>query len=252
MARPITSLRRLSHALVRRGGERVRGTDWWAVFVELLVVVVGILIAFELTNWGERRNRAAAERQLLERIEEEARGDFAAVRAARAENQQSAENYRLLTSAVSDPAAHAAYHRRGEAACNLLRLAAVPRASAGPGGLAAGERIELISDAELRKRLRHADARRTFSDRQLDFFRQSFQRYSAILEPHMNWSFGSNGEPKCGVDIDSLRADPAAVALLPKLYRDQRQFARYREAEMTSTRAVLERVRCLREGRCGS
>ena len=251
MARPITALQRISN-LLSHGRGKLRSTDWWAVGIELTVVVLGILIAFELANWGERRQRASEERQLLQRIEEEARGDYAVLDFIRNQHLESVENYRLLARAVTDATAHSHYHRRGDAQCNLLRLPAVRRHSSAAGGLAAGERIEQISDERLRHLLRQADASRAFADSQLDFFRNSFHRYSVVIEPHMPWQMGAAGAEtfRCGVDIDTLRADPAAVALLPKLARDQAQIARYRTLELDATRAVVERVSCLRRGTC--
>ena len=252
MARPTTALQRIATAL-SHGKGKLRATDWWAVLVELTVVVVGILIAFELSNWGERRQRAFEERQLLQRIDEEARGDYAVLEFIRNEHLASVANYRLLARAVTDPVAHRQYHRRGDAQCNLLRLPAVQRHSAAAGGLAAGDRAEQISDERLRMLLRKADAQRVFSDSQLVYFRESFQRYAAVIEPHMPWQMGSGGANTfhCGVNIDTLRTDPTAVMLLPKLARDQAQFARYRQLELDATKAVLERVSCLRSGTCG-
>lgn len=249
MGRPITTLQRLGSAL-SRGRAKARNTDWWAVFIELAVVVVGILIAFELTNWGERRQRAENERELLQRIEEEARGDYAVLKQAHDEHLRSVANYHLLIRAVADPRAHNAYHQRGDAECNLLRLPAVQRQSADTGALSAGERLELINDRQLRQLLRRADSYRTFSDSQLTYFRQIFQRYGELIEPHMPWNIGPNGTYQCGVKIDSLRRDQAAVALLPKLARDQSQFSRYRGYEMNATKRVIDRVTCLRSGAC--
>jgi hypothetical protein len=251
MSQLFTPLRRLS-ALLRLGKGKVRETDWWGVLVELMVVVVGILIAFELSNWGERRQRASQEQHLLQRIEEEARGDYNQLELIRDQHLQSVENYRLLDAAVRNPRAHDQYHQRGDAQCNLLRLPAVQRHSAASGGLAAGERVEQISDEKLRILLRRADANRVFSDSQLGFFRESFQRYASVIEPHMPWRMGNDGPEtfRCGVNIDTLRADPAAVALLPKLARDQAQFAHYRQQELVATKSVIERVSCLRVDTC--
>lgn len=249
MARIISPLQRISAAVASRGRDRLRSTDWWAVLVEIMVVVLGILIAFELQAWGNNRERHRNERALLQRIEEEAKGDYLAVRRIWQQHRESADNYRLLARAVTDPRAEAEYHRRGASGCNLLRLPAVRYASAGSGALGAGERLELISDRELRDRLRQADAERVFAESQLATFRDGFDRYAPLIEPHMQWAFTPN-EVACGVNIDSLRSDPQAIALLPKLSRDQKRFANYRAREGASTFAVLERVRCLRHDRC--
>jgi hypothetical protein len=233
------------------GRARARETDWWAVLVELLVVVIGILIAFELTNWGERRQRAQDERELLQRIEEEARGDYAVLSQAKADHLETQRTYRRLTLALGEPGGRESFELRGGAQCTLLRLPAVQRQSAGAGALGPGERLDLISDRQLRSLLRRADAYRTFSDSQLSYFRESFQRYSAVIEPHMPWRFRTSETFECGVNLETLRSDPAAVALLPKLARDHSQIARYRTLEMEATKNVIERVSCLRSGACG-
>lgn len=248
MARSLSPLRRLSVAL-GRGRNRWRTTDWWTVFIEIGVVVLGILIAFELDDWGDSRQRQKDEQLVLQRLEEEAAGDYRAVHRIWLQHRESKQNYRLLARAVSDPVAHAAYHRQGAVGCNLLRLPAVRRASASLGALGAGERLELINDAPLRALLRTADAERSFADSQLAPFRDSFQRYAPTTERHMRWRFTPQSE-SCGVDIDTLRSDREAIVLLPKLARDQRQFATYRAREGVAVQKVLRRVHCLRRASC--
>src|SRR4028119_849327 len=114
MARPITSLHRLSHALVARAGSRVRTTDWWAVLVEIAVVVLGIIIAFELNEWDQQREERQEARQVLRHLGEETPADIAAISSIRDEHRQSAQNYRMLLTAIRDPGVADAYHARGE------------------------------------------------------------------------------------------------------------------------------------------
>ena len=248
MVRPITSLHRLSQALAARTGARVRTTDWWAVVVEIAVVVLGIIIAFELNEWDQRRQARQEAVQVLNHLSEETAADIAAISLILDGHQQSADNYRMLIAAMGDPAAAEAYRRRGDAGCNLLRLPAVRYHS--PRGLEAGERADLIDDARLRHLIRSADADRAFNDRQLDYFRDSFHRYSEVLEKYMEWRPTNAGEFGCRVDIAALAADRAAVALLPKAGRDQLRFAVYRTRELASTQNVSRRARCLRERNC--
>lgn len=79
MPRPIFTLQRLAHAL-GAGRNRLRTTDWWAILLEIGVVVLGILIAFELQEWGTNRQKRKDEALHLQRIEEEAAADFRAIR----------------------------------------------------------------------------------------------------------------------------------------------------------------------------
>lgn len=248
-SRPYSPLQRLSHAL-GGAGRRIRGTDWWAALIELAIVVFGILIAFQLDAWGERRAQERAERTLWQRLAEEAQSDARALRAIERQHLDSASNYALLAEAVRDPRREADYRQRGSAGCNLLRMPAVRRQSAGALGQAAGARLDLISDPELRRRLRMAEAQRAFSDRQLDYFRGAFMQYGEVIDPYTLFAFAPNGQVSCRVDIAALRGDRRAVALLPKLYRDHRRFAEYRRQEITSLERVSQRIACLASGRC--
>lgn len=62
-ARPARSTARLSAALKRQ--------DWVGVVIELLVVVIGVLVALEVNQWAERRQTRALERTYLLRLKED-------------------------------------------------------------------------------------------------------------------------------------------------------------------------------------
>lgn len=70
-------------------------------------------------------------------------------------------------------------------------MPAVRRSSASAGELGGGDRLELISDAQLRSLLRQADAERIFVDGQLPLFRTVFERHAPVIEPHMDWRFST-------------------------------------------------------------
>lgn len=56
---------------LRQITQHVKGQNWFAVALDFFIVVVGILIAFQITNWSEARQNIKAERQILERLHEE-------------------------------------------------------------------------------------------------------------------------------------------------------------------------------------
>ncbi len=57
--------------LLRRITKHVKEQNWFAVALDFVIVVVGILIAFQITNWNETRQSHAAERALVERLHNE-------------------------------------------------------------------------------------------------------------------------------------------------------------------------------------
>lgn len=57
--------------LIRRITKHVKDQNWFAVALDFVIVVIGILIAFRITEWNEARSDAIAEQALLDRLHEE-------------------------------------------------------------------------------------------------------------------------------------------------------------------------------------
>ena len=54
--------------ILRRISKHVKDQNWFAVALDFLIVVVGILIAFQITNWNEARLDRAHEKELIIRL----------------------------------------------------------------------------------------------------------------------------------------------------------------------------------------
>ena len=57
--------------ILRRIVENVRARDWFTVTIEFLIVVVGIFVGLEVSNWNEARKFAAQEQSYLGQLREE-------------------------------------------------------------------------------------------------------------------------------------------------------------------------------------
>ncbi len=57
--------------LLRRITKHVKDQNWFAVGVDFFIVVIGILLAFQITEWNAARKDAALENDYLHRIQEE-------------------------------------------------------------------------------------------------------------------------------------------------------------------------------------
>jgi hypothetical protein len=47
--------------ILRRLTKHVKGQNWFAVGLDFVIVVVGILIAFQITNWANENERREIE-----------------------------------------------------------------------------------------------------------------------------------------------------------------------------------------------
>ena len=55
--------------------QRLRDHDWMAVAIEVLIVVVGVLIALQVSNWNDARKDSARGEDYLRRMDAELQGD---------------------------------------------------------------------------------------------------------------------------------------------------------------------------------
>lgn len=64
--------------LLRRVTKHIKAQDWFAVFVDFLIVVVGVFVGLQVQDWNESRKERLEERVLLDRLAEETRSLLAA------------------------------------------------------------------------------------------------------------------------------------------------------------------------------
>ena len=71
--------------LLRRITQHVKDQNWFAVGLDFVIVVAGILIAFQITEWNEARSVREDERDFLSRLH----GDIVELQDRRAKYDQS-------------------------------------------------------------------------------------------------------------------------------------------------------------------
>ena len=54
--------------LLRRITKHVKDQNWFAVFIDFLIVVTGILIAFQITNWSDAQSNKVDAQEYLQRL----------------------------------------------------------------------------------------------------------------------------------------------------------------------------------------
>lgn len=81
---------------VRESVGKIEGREWALLSLETMGVLAGILIAFELQEWGARRSQAAKHEQLMQRLFEETGNDVSFVRNMRDTLKENLEREKKL------------------------------------------------------------------------------------------------------------------------------------------------------------
>ncbi len=66
--------------ILRRVTQHVKDQNWFAVFLDFFIVVAGILIAFQITNWNEARQDRQAEQRYLAELARDLEADITQAR----------------------------------------------------------------------------------------------------------------------------------------------------------------------------
>jgi hypothetical protein len=158
--------------LFRRVGEAFRhieDREWILLALETLGVLAGILIAFELQEWGQRRSEAARHRQLMERLFEETENDVASIRVMRNVLKPMVEREELFATRIGNGECPATADFQAMTTLGMMPALTMPTSVyqelMGAGGLSSIERDDVRNHlAKL-----HEDLE--WSQKQIDYFR---------------------------------------------------------------------------------
>ena len=74
--------------LLRRISKHVKDPNWFAIALDFVIVVVGILIAFQITNWNERSKASEREKIILVQLYAEFSGTHDGMKKAKLESEE--------------------------------------------------------------------------------------------------------------------------------------------------------------------
>jgi hypothetical protein len=93
---------------VRRFAQLIRQADYGTLFLELFVVVVGILIAFQIEGWAEERRERSLERDYLVRLKADLQAEIREMDGALRNAQARVDAVRFVERIAGDPTLAAA------------------------------------------------------------------------------------------------------------------------------------------------
>lgn len=233
--------------ILRRVTEHLKGQHWTAVFLDLVIVVVGVFIGLQVDNWNAARAERRSERTYLERL----RVDFDAnVKTLQSYVEGRRRDGRILTElavalgeggkAPSDDALQGPLCRWGAAPLPPLRQGTYDE-------LVSSGALSILHDEKLRILLAEYSAAEDRSA-YVGTLLPAVQRAAAPLDSYRSWVITGepaatvNGAVRCKFDLGGMRRDRGMTSVIAQLVRYQKLNEFYRNAQLDSARAVEVRL----------
>lgn len=198
--------------------ESLRTRDWLGIGIETLVVTLGVLLAFEIEQWAQERQRAADERHFLERLHFDYGRAAREMRLVISHHDRVIRLFRQAFAARHDPKRLQAYSRE-LGACQAGYLRTAPFSDTVFQELISSGKLDRIGDPQLRAKIRDlTTAQASLKDRAAGG-REVTRDESPSLTRHHRYEILPDGRSTCQVLWPELFADPAAVTAAVRTYR---------------------------------
>jgi hypothetical protein len=195
---------------LRRVTELVRNRDWTGIVIEVAVVTLGVLLAFQIDQWGQDRRQAREERQFLERMYRETED---AIRENDWAIQLHAAIHRVAVEGLKRANDNEALAGFAATAGSCLTGASFPGLGFNDTNyeeLSTSGRLNIVSDPVLRSELREVAAAQAEAVTQLDYSRAQGIPITQALDSYVNLGFDLDGNRTCRTDWPALVKDHAA------------------------------------------
>ncbi len=170
--------------ILARITKAIREQSWFAVGLEFIIVILGVVIGFQITAWNETRQDIALERAYLDRLASE----FETIQAELEDTQGDLDDARARAErflAALDAGDEETMRANAFALLSVTRVSEVQAQSAALHELVSSGRLGLIRDENLRSQL--ANLQLTEADAHGVFDQLKAQQVDIIatLRPHM-------------------------------------------------------------------
>ncbi len=238
--------------ILGRLAQAVRDQNWTAIAVELAIVVVGVFLGIQATNWNAVREERGEQRSMQVRLRSDFQRMSQQIRQSKANHTQVIEALHTLTEAI---ARGAALPEEDEAIRRALGFGFSYQPMANRSAtfieLSSSGRLDLVADEELRGVLVEHDRRAQLTR----FNLEQIRNYMHTDMPNLNaykdlgpLTRDDDGEivlsPVTGYDIAGMAADRPFRDALELLLEMQMWVLLNMNAEQTEIATVCARLRC--------
>lgn len=235
--------------ILRRITDKLNQQNWSTLVLELLVLVVGIFLGFQLDGWNEDRKNRVFEARYIERLRMETEFNLQEVGAqVRMHSERAAVLQNVakeleagLTEGISTADAEMTF-------CYWYVIEDVKIRTAAVDELIATGNITLLRNEKLREQVQlvRAETKRVTND--VTIAGSVLPRVASVLQPYIRWH-GSAArsdvdklviEANCSTDLAGMAGNADAISALWQLYRGQMILASVRRDHIRTLERLLE------------
>ena len=229
-------LQRLMEALRRR--------DWLGLGFEVLVVTLGVLLAFEIEQWAQERQRAADERRFLERLYFDYGRAAEEMRTVIGHHDRVIHVHRLAFAARADPRRlqELAARDSENMGCRAGYLGTAPFSDTVSQELISSGKLDWISDPQLRAKVRNLTTTQAWLKDRADAGREVARDQNPFVIRYYHYEILPDGRSTCRIMWPQLFADPAAVTGAIRIYRMHELVGQGRRDLLRETESVRKEI----------
>lgn len=224
--------------------DALRARDWLGIAIELAVVTLGILIAFQIDQWGDERNQAREERQFLERLYREYARGVEELNSVNGHHDKVMRDFQLAFAARDDPARLTRYASTANLGCAAGYLRTTPFSNTAFEELINSGRISIVRNPGMRGRIRDLTTEQASLRDRADAATAGAQAHSGTLDPYYRYELLPDGTTRCFVDWPKLFENPHAVTASVRVYRMHELVRTGRANLMRLTEDVRGEIAC--------
>ena len=184
--------------------------DWTAIGIEFAVVTLGVLLAFQIDQWGQNRRQAQQEHQFLERMWRETDQAIRENDWVISLHARTARSIQRAVAASNDPTALTRFAVTPSFGCGADSMIGLGFNDTSYQELSSSGDLNIISDPEIRTDLRAVAAAQADAVAQLNYSRQTSIPNRVAAEPYYTLGFDRDGNRTCNIRWPELLKDGIA------------------------------------------
>jgi hypothetical protein len=226
--------------------EALRRRDWLGLLFEIAVVTLGVLIAFEIEQWAQQRQRAEQERQFLERLYFEYGRAAEEMRTVIGHHDRVIRVHRQVFAARADPRRLQDYAARDSEnmGCRAGYLGTAPFSDTVSQELISSGKLDWIRDPQLRAKIRNLTSTQEWLKDRADAGREVARDQNPFVIKYYHYEILPDGKTTCRILWPQLFADQAAVTGAIRIYRMHELVGAGRRDLLRETERVRKEIAC--------